>query len=489
MNVIRLPYPVVASLGLASGAYFNKLFIHRDGLFFWLTIAGVFISLALSLLPVVKAGFRRLAIAILFAGFGVWLAMVPLVMELQWHLPFEKQGIKQLQGTVVDDSRLSQSGKRWFVLDLDYALDAVGNREPANGRVHVLFPDSLEVLSGQRLSVYGSFLDGGEWFSASKLLVDGYRNSYFRLRGQLRKRFLGELRVLPASSAVLLEALLAGSLDSMPINTRRIFRENGLMHVLALSGMHIGIMAALPVFFFRRLFGLRPALIFTAILLGCYVLLVGPRASLLRAAFFFLFTGVWILARRRPWNIVILAQCFLVLSFFVPSLLDDVGFQLSFLTLAGIMVFSPSLMALFGGALPEPGRLVYGPIAAGVAASLAGLPLSMLLWGMWYPQGILLTVIVVPLAMLVMYLGLALLAAYLCMLPWQFLIPLEHLIELVSRILVGVLETTSGLGAIDLHGLTGRALVLVLVTIMVLLAWRHARLKRYYCEVSCITVN
>jgi len=172
-----------------------------------------------------------------------------------------------------------------------------------------------------------------------------------RFGDNLRQKLLERLdQILPSVEAGLAHGLLFGERASLSDEVEEAFRRTGLMHLLAVSGLHLGIFLAV-VWFALRLAGLRPVITYP--LVGLAVLLVlwlvGPRVSLVRAALLFAFLGLGsvladlgIILRRWVRSYHGLAAAALVILAIRPSALFDVGFQLSFGATAAIIAsFDP----------------------------------------------------------------------------------------------------------------------------------------------------
>ena len=155
-------------------------------------------------------------------------------------------------------------------------------------------------------------------------------------------RLRGE-RILQASlsgkNAKIAAALLMGSRSSLPEDLRRAFAESGMMHVLALSGLHVGILAGL-VWLVCRVLHLSPskATLLTLMAVLGLVVISGGRPPIVRAAVLLGIAGLGRLADKQshPHNILALAA--LAILAWNPTNLFDVGTQLSFLAVMGIFL-------------------------------------------------------------------------------------------------------------------------------------------------------
>ncbi len=129
---------------------------------------------------------------------------------------------------------------------------------------------------------------------------------------------------------------------------RTSFGATGAMHVLAVSGLHIGIIAQVLLFlfqFFSKLISRRNAVIFIVILLWIYALLTGFSPSVVRAVFMF---SVLILAQEAGGNYSPINTLFFtafILLLINPLVIYDIGFQLSYLAMLGIFSLYQSIAA------------------------------------------------------------------------------------------------------------------------------------------------
>lgn len=176
-------------------------------------------------------------------------------------------------------------------------------------------------------------------------------------------------------------ALLLGVKSDLDSNLRNAYADTGAMHVLAVSGLHVGILIAILGFLlsFLKLFGpngkrLRALLLL--LILWLFALLTGASPSVLRASTMFSFVLVGRIL-GRPINIYnsLAASAFLLLCL-DSNLLYQVGFQLSYLALIGIVYLHPKIVTWY---TPKThwGDWVWQGIAVSLAAQVATTPLSL----------------------------------------------------------------------------------------------------------------
>ncbi len=195
----------------------------------------------------------------------------------------------------------------------------------------------------------------------------------FRLRstasGRLRER-------LPPDVLPLGLALTLAERDGLSPALRRRFAEAGLAHLLAISGLHVGLIAAAMAWFAALLLPARRAYPAAAVLVVLYVAAIGAPASAVRAAL--VFAGyAWARTRGRPLRIAdllgVAAAAALIAD---PLTLLDPGFQLSFAGFAGLLagaaVARKALRSRGGKSVSGPsGRRRAVRLGIGLAVGLA----------------------------------------------------------------------------------------------------------------------
>lgn len=150
-------------------------------------------------------------------------------------------------------------------------------------------------------------------------------------------------RILPEPHASFLGGLLYGSRRSIPEDLQEAFRRTGTAHLVALSGYNISVVAGFILAIFTWLSVPRRAAFPLAVVsIGCFIILAGAGASLVRAG---IMGGVVLLAKSagrlsRVRNILTFSAAVMLLH--NPKILAfDVGFQLSFAATLGLVAFGP----------------------------------------------------------------------------------------------------------------------------------------------------
>lgn len=209
--------------------------------------------------------------------------------------------------------------------------------------------------------------------NASGQLAMGTASAVQRAAHSVRSRFAAAVRdTLPGEQAALLPALVLGDTSAVPNGTGRDFRAAGMTHLMAVSGANVTIVCA-AVLFSARLIGPRTAVVFAALALVAFVIVVQPTASVLRAAVMGAIALTGMLSSRRRQAIPALAATVLLLLAIAPQLAVDVGFALSALATAALIVIAPVWSRrLTGRGCPKP---LADALAVAWAAQIVTAPL------------------------------------------------------------------------------------------------------------------
>jgi competence protein ComEC len=174
-------------------------------------------------------------------------------------------------------------------------------------------------------------------------------------------------------------ALVLGERDGIDQQLRTYFMATGTMHILAVSGMHIGllIMALLKLLgLFSNWIGRKQALIFVLCIVWYYAFLTGMSASVLRSVFMYSVLLLSQFSGKQMGNLSGLFFSAFCLLVYDPSYLYDLGFQLSYLAMIGIYLYDDLILAwcTFRWSWLQS---LWAGTALGLAATLTTLPLSL----------------------------------------------------------------------------------------------------------------
>ena len=292
-----------------------------------------------------------------------------------------------LTGRIIDDPQATARSVK-FVLEVDH-IDRGSGMTPQTGKalVYARPPPSLVAIRegnyfqfGDRLVLEGSLqlpepvedfdypaylnsqgITGIVWSSHVKSVSPGGSTPWRTVRGvifDLRRELSERLEVaLPASHSALARALLLGLRGQLPEEMEENFRETGTAHLLAISGLHVGVLLMMSLWVGARLLGRRRFgyLVLALASIWLYALISGLPVSVVRAA---VMGSVYLaaLALGRPRSALpALAFAAALMVGINPRVLEQVSFQLSFASLAGIILAQP-LLARISERNPDRGQ-------------------------------------------------------------------------------------------------------------------------------------
>jgi competence protein ComEC len=175
-------------------------------------------------------------------------------------------------------------------------------------------------------------------------LLESGGGVFTRIKGKMREAatqaLLGDLSIEDRSRG-LLEALLLGYRGNIDSKTYNAFRKTGLLHFISLSGMHLGILIGI-IWWLCKTAGLlkrgRAAICIIAI--GVFLLIVPPRAPTIRAAIIVFVFCVSFFFRRKSNPVNTLSLAAIILLLIRPTCVFEAGWQLSFASVLGIILFT-----------------------------------------------------------------------------------------------------------------------------------------------------
>jgi competence protein ComEC len=214
-------------------------------------------------------------------------------------------------------------------------------------------------------------------------------------------------------------AMFLGDKAALGRQQKEAFIASGTMHLFAVSGLHVGIIAGAFALVLRRLLRVPPP---TAAAVGLgllflYVQVIGAPPSALRAFLMVAFYWGAQLFRRKPAPVSALLASALAVLLIEPRQLFSAGFQLSYLVVAALLLYAAPLTE-WANARLDPYRLIpadtlaqrflrksltvlSGSLVVSVTAFIFATPLTIAYFHVFAPGAILLNLILIPLATVV----------------------------------------------------------------------------------------
>ena len=355
---------------------------------------------------------------------------------------------ESVQG-VIQEAHFSRSKNDRYVLAAKCLYDS-GCVKPVSGKIFFQIPGSMgRYQYGDELRIYGQLerppgprnpgqFDYREYLASQDiyhLFGNGQVDSIVFLGTGKGNWFLSSMIIpigvyfaetfdlfLNAPTAGLLNALITGEKLDLDQETINQFKELGVIHVLAISGLHVAYIILFVFTLFALLrFSQKTKVVGLSLVLIIYVTLVRFISPVLRSALMALLFLFGEMGERKaePYNII--AGSALLILLWEPRELFNVGFQFSFLGVISLIYGHDRVEQL----LPLRKWLqknlkwnrwinlflkwIWGPFQVSVAAVLINLPLTMYYYGAIPTYAILANLIVIPMVGLIVFLGIFLL--------------------------------------------------------------------------------
>ncbi len=233
---------------------------------------------------------------------------------------------------------------------------------------------------------------------------------------RLREQFLTILsqQGIQGAEYAVASAILLGYSDELTPELRSAYQNSGTMHILCVSGLHVGLFAMVVMnllFFLKRS---RWKLILKALIvliaIWGYSLITGFSPSVLRAATMFTFITLGQCLERNTSIYNSLAISVIVLLFYDPMMLYSIGFQLSYLAVIGIVLIQKLIIQLWE-VENRAIKYFWELTAVSIAAQLATSPLAIYYFHQFPNYFILSNIVASPISVLVIPLGFLILVA------------------------------------------------------------------------------
>lgn len=260
--------------------------------------------------------------------------------------------------------------------------------------------------------IHQGYVKNGNWRRITND-ANRFRNWIFGIR-----QFLDDLLSnagLSAKNLMVAKALILGAKESLDKQTLRTFSSAGAMHVLAVSGLHVGIVMLLFSFLLQPLKRLPKGrwlfMIVVILLIWFYALVTGMSSSVMRASvmFSFVIIGKEIERESSVYQSIMVSAFFLVLM--EPLVIFQVGFQLSYLAVLGIVFLQPKIYNLFYVKFPLIDK-IWQISSVSIAAQIATFPLGLFYFHQFPNFFMVSNLIVIPLAFAILFVGLAYFALF-----------------------------------------------------------------------------
>ena len=249
-----------------------------------------------------------------------------------------------------------------------------------------------------------AFLQDHEWVLAGRKKVDPLHAFLYKTREQIIAHL--QRHINHDDQLYLAEALLIGYTDDLDHDLVKAYSNTGVVHIIAISGMHLGLIYIILLSVFNKIPVLkRSKILKTAFLLSgiwLFALLTGGCPSILRSAVMFSCIIIGLPFSRRPSIHNSLALSAFILLCYDPYYLWDVGFQLSYLSLYGIVIFQKYITGL-AEFKHKWMHKIWEPCAVSIAAQVLTFPVCLYYFHQFPIYFLFTNMIAVPLSTLILF--------------------------------------------------------------------------------------
>ena len=383
-------------------------------------------AVVLTMLLWKKALLQSVAIAVCFVLLG-WLltARQKESLRVQWpeeEVKYEAVVLSEPQEkpkTMAVDIMLVKSGQKlkgYFYKDERSRGLRIGDGLSIQSRIRETSDWHRGTFDYRRyLEIHGftgsTFVSSWKWQKV-RVSLEGLsrleRTKLYFLR--LRTRLLKRLAVDDSSEDqyAVVAAMALGDKSALTKELREVYAVTGASHVLALSGLHLGIIYTL---LSLLIVGRRWQMVSQMLIVLCiwaFVFLVGMSTSVVRSATMLTVYALLSLGYRDKMTVNTLAFTAIVMLMVHPLSLYDVGFQMSFMAVLAILVFMPLLEGLFPTEYllsHQTVRWLWSMVAVSVSAQIGVAPLIAYYFGRFSTFFLLTNFIVIPAATLILWLS------------------------------------------------------------------------------------
>ena len=284
-----------------------------------------------------------------------------------------------------------------------------------------------------RYILYSTYVRGSSW----KLIEKNQSFNFKHVAVAWRERLLNIYKKagLKNEAYEILAALTLGAREEVSEDVKSVWSAAGATHVLAVSGLHVGIIFGVMQFLLSFLAGSMLGRFFRGlILLAClwsYALLTGLSPSVMRAASMFSILAIALMINRKGTIYNSLAISALLLLLINPFVLFDVGFQFSYLAVVSIVYFQPkfeNMIKVNTFVLRWSWRL----FTVSLAAQIGTFPLAIYYFHQFPSYFFLSNFVIIPVAGLLIYSSaLLLIFSEIDFITKWFTYLLQHFVELI----------------------------------------------------------
>lgn len=404
-----------------------------------------------------------LTVWFLMFAFGLWLSGMADPARKKSHYAHNSDQLRVFIVKVLDIPKVKNGNTR-LTAEVRFAGDSTGVLYPCSGNVMLQFfqDSSAQHIGVDELLVvhaplseqkppdvphsfdYGKYLrlkgiykilqpQRGHWTPWQKQKETSFKGYLLNIR----ERWIAGLdhySIHPNSRGII-EALVWGKTDDVDREQMQAYTRTGVVHILAVSGMHVGLIYLLTQPITRRIRGRKWAVfrfLLPAAILWFYAAITGFSPSVSRAALMLSLIIISEQFEQPSESMNMFFTSMFILLLIDPAMMMHIGFQLSYAAVLGIMLFQAPLKKIFHSRY-RPVRIIGEMSAVSVAAQLMAMPLCLYHFHQFPVYFLLANLLAVPLSTIVLYCGLVFFS-------FSFFEPIRHISINLCDTLIRVMD-------------------------------------------------
>lgn len=379
------------------------------------------------------------------------------------NLHFSKQNATYAKGIIFEP--LEEKDKTYkTVLKINEVIDSLNKPHPATGKIlvylekdsalknieigdEVLFKiryNSVEAPKNPNQFDYRNYLKYKSIFHQQYLVAYNFKvlskhKALFvkRISDNIGKYVQSILKkyITKNENFALADGILLGHRADIDIELYNAFAYTGILHILSVSGLHVGIIYGMLLFLLSFIKDKNRKIkiakfIFITLFIWMFAFVTGFSAACVRAAILFTLLNYGKISNENSNNLNLLAGAALLQLLIDPNNLYDIGFQLSYLAMLGLFIFYKPIYALFY----HPNKAIdwtWQLWSASLAAQVFTVPLSIYYFGNFPTYFLFANIFAIPLSAVILWLSVALI-------PFSFIPFLAQLIGFVNSFVISV---------------------------------------------------
>lgn len=321
----------------------------------------------------------------------------------------------------------------------------------------------------------------GQCYSESKQFkIIDYQKNIYSISNEVRTKIIHSFKKqnISKGSLAIIKALLLGEKQDIDKDMYQSYFKSGAVHVLAISGLHIGIVLMFLITVLKPLKyiknGNNITIILVLLILWSFAVVSGLSASVVRAVTMYSFVAFALFLNRKSNIINSLWVSMFVLLVIYPKFLFDVGFQLSYLAVFSIVYLQPILKKSYRPKYKIT-RYFYDLLTVSVAAQLGVMPLSIYYFHQFPGLFFITNLLVIPIITAVLFLGFfSIIVSFFIDIPFFMVKILDFLVGLMNFIVIKI----SSFNSFVLTNIYSTFLLTILTSVLIFYLFNYLQKKR-----------